>query len=260
MIEAHQLTRTFGDLTAVDHLDLQIEQGEFFAFLGPNAAGKTTTIKMLTGLLRPTSGSVQICGFDMATDAEKAKRLLSYVPDFPFLYDKLTPVEFMRFVGEMFLLNRAQIETGIDELFETFHLAEYESELVENLSHGTRQRLAIASALLHDPKVFVIDEPMVGLDPAHARIVKREFKARSRAGTTFFLSTHTLAVAEEIADRIGIINHGKLIAVGTVDELRRRSAETGALESVFLSLIDAEEKQREAVEESDRRRKIKPGQ
>lgn len=260
MIETQQLTRTFGDLTAVDHLDLQIAQGEFFAFLGPNAAGKTTTIKMLTGLLRPTSGSVRICGHDMATEAEQAKRLLSYVPDFPFLYDKLTPVEFMRFVGEMFLLDRAAIERGTDELFETFHLTDYESELVENLSHGTRQRLAIASALLHDPKVFVIDEPMVGLDPAHARIVKQEFKTRSRAGTTFFLSTHTLAVAEEIADRIGIINHGKLIAIGTVEELRKQSAETGALEKVFLSLIDAEEKQREAVEASDRRRNILPGQ
>lgn len=254
MIEAHQLTRHFGDLTAVDNLTLEIPQGEFFAFLGPNAAGKTTTIKMLTGLLRPSSGTVRICGFDMATEGEQAKRLLSYVPDFPFLYDKLTAREFMRFVGEMFLLDRAQIEGKTNELFKCFHLTEYESELVENLSHGTRQRLAISSGLLHDPKVFIIDEPMVGLDPAHARIVKKEFKERSQAGTTFFLSTHTLAVAEEIADRIGIINHGRLIALGTVEELRRLSDETGALEKVFLSLIDAEEKQREAVEAEDEKR------
>jgi len=256
MIEAHALTRKFGDLIAVNDLNLEIQQGEFFAFLGPNAAGKTTTIKMLTGLLQPTAGTVKICGHDMATDGEAARRLLSYVPDFPFLYDKLTPWEFMRFMGELFLLEKAEIERKAGLLFEKFHLSEYGGEIIENLSHGTRQRLAISSGLLHDPKVFIIDEPMVGLDPAHARIVKNEFKERSQAGTTFFLSTHTLAVAEEIADRIGIINHGRLIALGTVDELRASSSESGALEKVFLSLIDAEEKHREAVSAADGKRKI----
>jgi len=251
MIEAKHLTRKFGDFTAVNDLSLEIGQGEFFAFLGPNAAGKTTTIKMLTGLLQPTEGRVRICGYDMGTEGEKAKRLLSYVPDFPFLYDKLTPHEFMRFVGELFLMERPAIEEQTEGLFAQFHLSDYETELIENLSHGTRQRLAIASALMHDPKVFIIDEPMVGLDPAHARIVKQEFKARSRAGTTFFLSTHTLAVAEEVADRIGIIHHGRLIACGTVEELRRQSAETGALEAIFLSLIDAEERHQEVVARTD---------
>jgi ABC-2 type transport system ATP-binding protein len=245
MIVIRSLTKHFGSLTAVDHLDLSIEKGEFFAFLGPNAAGKTTTIKLLAGLLRPTSGSVAVGGFDTQKEPERAKALMAYVPDFPFLYDKLTAFEFMRFVGDIFQVEREDTGRRTGELFEKFHLNEYAHELTENLSHGTRQRLVIASALLHEPQVLVIDEPMVGLDPRHARIVKTEFKERARAGMTIFLSTHQLSVAEELADRIGIINHGKLIALGTVDELRRSSHEVGALEKVFLSLVDAAEALRE---------------
>lgn len=247
MIVTRSLTKRFGDLTAVNELSLDIPQGEFFAFLGPNAAGKTTTIKMLAGLLKPSAGEVFIGGYDVQKQPEKAKGLLAYVPDFPFLYDKLTAREFMRFVGEVFQVDRGAIEQRTGELFEKFHLGEYSHELIENLSHGTRQRVVIASALLHEPKVLVIDEPMVGLDPTHARVVKQEFRARSRAGMTIFLSTHQLAVAEEVADRIGIIHHGKLIALGTVEELRSRSTESGALEKIFLALIDAEESAREAV-------------
>jgi len=247
MISARSLTKTFGSLCAVDGLDLEIAAGEFFAFLGPNAAGKTTTIKMLSGLLRPTSGSVVIGGCDIQREPEKAKAQLAYVPDFPFLYDKLTAAEFMRFVGDIYSMERSAITTTTGELFEKFHLTEYRHELTENLSHGTRQRLVIASALLHAPRVFIIDEPMVGLDPVHARIVKEEFRERARAGMTIFLSTHQLSVAEELADRIGIIHHGRLIALGTVAELRAKAHESGALESVFLSLIDQEEKHREAV-------------
>jgi ABC-2 type transport system ATP-binding protein len=245
VISVRSLTKTFGSLTAVDGLDLEIPAGEFFAFLGPNAAGKTTTIKMLTGLLRPTAGEVRIGGFDMQREPEKAKALLAYVPDFPFLYDKLTAAEFMQFVGDIFRMERRDITQNTDALFEKFHLDEYRHELTENLSHGTRQRLVIASALLHDPKVFVIDEPMVGLDPMHARIVKQEFRDRVSAGMTLFLSTHQLSVAEEVSDRIGIIHHGKLIALGTVAELRAQAHEAGALEKVFLSLIDMEEAHRE---------------
>ncbi len=241
MISVRSLTKCFGSLTAVHDLTLDIAQGEFFAFLGPNAAGKTTTIKMLAGLLRPGSGEVRIGGYDVQREPEKAKALLAYVPDFPFLYDKLTAREFMQFVGDIFQMERPVMARRTDELFEKLHLNDFRQELTENLSHGTRQRLVIASALLHDPRVLVIDEPMVGLDPTHARIVKQEFQARSRAGMTIFLSTHQLAVAEEIADRIGIIHRGKLIALGTVDELRQQSSEAGALEKVFLSLIDAEE-------------------
>ncbi|HEX8312823.1 MAG TPA: ABC transporter ATP-binding protein [Chthoniobacteraceae bacterium] len=241
MITARSLTKRFGSLTAVDQLDLDVGAGEFFAFLGPNAAGKTTTIKMLTGLLRPTAGTVQIGGFDVQLEPEKAKAQLAYVPDFPFLYDKLTCLEFMRFVGDIFRLDLPTIRRETEELFEKFHLMEYTHELTENLSHGTKQRLVIASALLHSPKILVIDEPMVGLDPRHARVVKNEFKERARAGMTIFLSTHQLSVAEELADRIGIINRGKLIALGTVEELRAQSPEGGALEKVFLSLVDAED-------------------
>jgi ABC-2 type transport system ATP-binding protein len=241
MIHLHGLSKRFGELIAVDSLDLIVPRGEFFAFLGPNAAGKTTTIKMLTGLLKPTSGRIEIGGFDMHSQPERAKALMSYVPDFPFLYDKLTSHEFMRFVGDIYQLERSVIQQRTAALFDTFHLHDFAHELTENLSHGTKQRLVIASALLHDPEVFVIDEPMVGLDPRHARIVKSEFKKRAEAGMTVFLSTHQLSVAEEIADRIGIIHRGKLIAIGTVDELRRQSDEKGALEKVFLSLVDAQD-------------------
>jgi ABC-2 type transport system ATP-binding protein len=240
MIRIRNLTKCFGDLKAVDDLTLDIAPGEFFAFLGPNAAGKTTTIKLLAGLLRPTSGSCSIGGHDLETEPEAAKRLVAYVPDFPFLYEKLTCAEFMRFIGEMFEVERAEIPKRTGALFERFGLDPFRHELTGNLSHGTRQRLVIASALLHEPKVLIIDEPMVGLDPMHARIVKDELKARSRAGTTVFVSTHQLGLAEEMADRIGIIGQGRLIALGTLDELRRQTSGTRALEAIFLSLIEGE--------------------
>jgi ABC-2 type transport system ATP-binding protein len=246
MIHIRHLTKCFGDLKAVDDLTLDIAPGELFAFLGPNAAGKTTTIKLLAGLLRPTSGECSIGGHDLQREPEAAKRLLAYVPDFPFLYEKLTCAEFMRFIGEMFEVAPAEIPRRTGALFERFGLDEYRHELTENLSHGTRQRLVIASALLHDPKVLVIDEPMVGLDPMHARVVKDELKERSRAGTTIFLSTHQLGVAEELADRIGIIGHGRLLALGTLEELRRQTSGRQELEGIFLSLIEGEQEAAEA--------------
>lgn len=247
MISIRGLSKHFGDLRAVEGLDLEVRQGEFFAFLGPNGAGKTTTIKMLAGLLKPTGGSALVGGFDIQKEPEKAKAQLAYVPDFPFTYDKLTCIEFMNFVGDIFGIATADVDSRTDALFEKLHLHDYRHELTENLSHGTRQRLVISSALLHEPSVLVIDEPMVGLDPMHARIVKDEFRARASAGMTIFLSTHQLAVAEELADRIGIIHQGRLIALGTVAELRAASTDKGALESIFLSLVDAEESVRERV-------------
>jgi ABC-2 type transport system ATP-binding protein len=240
MIQAFNLSKHFGSLKAVDDLNLDVPQGEFFAFLGPNAAGKTTTIKILAGLMRPSAGRCSVGGFDVQQSPEAAKALLAYVPDFPFLYDKLTAREFMQFIGDLFDMDRTAAARTTGELFEQFGLEPYAHELTENLSHGTRQRLVISSALLHDPKVIIIDEPMVGLDPLHARIVKDELKKRSRAGTTVFLSTHTLSVAEEMADRVGIINRGRLIALGTVDELRRQAGGAG-FERVFLSLVDGGE-------------------
>jgi len=236
MIELNQLVKKFGDLTAVNNVSLTIGRGEFFAMLGPNAAGKTTTIKLLTGLMKPTSGSSRICGFDVQTQPLEARRRMAYVPDFPFLYDKLTAWEFFRFTGQLFQLDAARIEKNSQELITRFHLGEFVDRAVEGLSHGTRQRIAIVSALLHDPEVLVIDEPMVGLDPQHARVVKDVLKERSLAGMTVLVSTHQLSIAEEMADRIGIINGGKLIAVGTRDELRRQSGTDGALEESFLSL------------------------
>lgn len=236
MIELDQLVKKFGDLVAVNNVSLTIPRGEFFAMLGPNAAGKTTTIKLLTGLIKPTSGRARICGFDVQTQPLEARQRLAYVPDFPFLYDKLTAWEFFRFTGEMFRLDADRIEKNARELVTRFHLEEFADRTLEGLSHGTRQRIAIVSALLHDPEVFVIDEPMVGLDPQHARVVKDVLKERSLAGTTVLVSTHQLDIAEEMADRIGVILGGKLIAVGTREELRKLSGASGPLEDIFLSL------------------------
>lgn len=242
MIELENLTMHYGDLHALQGLNLSIAQGEFFAFLGPNGAGKTTCIKLLTGLMNPTAGSVRICGHDMQKDPLRAKSLLGYVPDVAVFYEKLTPHEFMRFIGDLYQMKLSAIEAHTKDLFEKFDIHRHAGQRIENLSHGTRQRLAIASALMHEPKVFVIDEPIVGLDPIHARTVKQELKARSEAGMTILLSTHLLNIAEELADRIGILNHGKLIALGTMDELRTTFERQGAkLEDIFLEMIAAEE-------------------
>jgi len=248
MIETEHLTKQFGPLTAVNDLNLRIEQGEFFAFLGPNAAGKTTTIKLLAGLLRPTSGRAIIGGYDIQQEPTRARRLISYVPDLPFLYDKLQPMEFMLLVGQLYGMTRADVLRASQGLFDLLDLDEARHHLIETLSHGTRQRVAIASALLHNPKVIIIDEPMVGLDPRSVRVVKDMLKARARAGVTVFLSTHILHVAEELADRIGILNRGRLIAIGTMGELREASGELGALEDAFLALT--REEQREEAAES----------
>ena len=248
MIRTEHLSKTYASLTAVTDLNLEIAQGEFFAFLGPNGAGKTTTIKLLTGLLKPTSGRALICGHDIQTQPVEARKVISYVPDFPFLYDKLEPMEFLVFVGQLYGMERAEIIPKAEELFETFDLNGVRSQLIESLSHGTRQRVAIAAGLLHKPRVFIIDEPLVGLDPRSARVVKDVLKARSRAGMTVFLSTHILHIAEELSDRIGILHHGKLVAVGTMDELRQACGEVGALEAAFLALT--REAQQEEVRAS----------
>ena len=236
MIELDHLVKKFGDLTAVNDISLRVGRGEFFTMLGPNSAGKTTAIKLLTGLIKPTSGAARICGFDVQTQPLEARKRLAYVPDFPFLYDKLTAREFFRFTGQMFRLEPARIIQNARELVARFHLSEYLDRPLEGLSHGTRQRIAIVSALLHDPEVFVIDEPMVGLDPQHARVVKDVLKERSLVGMTVLLSTHQLSIAEEMADRIAIIKDGRFIAVGTREELRQQSGSTEAMEDIYLSL------------------------
>jgi ABC-2 type transport system ATP-binding protein len=238
MIEIADLTMDYGAMRALDGLSLSIPQGEFFAFLGPNGAGKTTAIKLLTGLMTPVCGTVRICGHDMHTDPLRAKAVLGYVPDVAVFYEKLTPVEFVGFIADIFQMDVKRAHTRGAELFKKFGLDSCARDHIENLSHGTRQRLAIASALLHEPKVFVIDEPMVGLDPIHARIVKQELKERSRAGMTVLMSTHLLNIAEEVADRIGILHRGKLIALGTMEELRHLHEAGGKrLEEIFLDMV-----------------------
>ncbi len=243
MISIHNLSMRYGELQALDDLNLEIEKGEFFAFLGPNAAGKTTTIKLLTGLMAPSGGYAEICGFDIQKDPLEAKRRIGYIPDVAEFYDKLTPLEFMGLIAELFEVEPGRSQKRTPELIEQFSLIPYAKQRIENLSHGTRQRLAIASALLHDPEVIIIDEPMVGLDPKNARVVKEELKARSEAGVTVFLSTHLLNVAQELADRVGIINHGKLIALGSVSEVMSdaKASDNQSLEEVFLGLTESEE-------------------
>lgn len=238
MIEIENLSMRYGDLLALDQLNLNIAKGEFFAFLGPNAAGKTTTIKLLTGLMEASGGSAKICGYDIREAPLEAKRRIGYIPDVAEFYDKLTPLEFMGFIADLFEVKPERAREETPRLMEQFSLIPYGRQRIENLSHGTRQRLAIASALLHDPEVIIIDEPMVGLDPRNARVVKEELKARSRAGVTVFLSTHLLNVAQELADRVGIINHGKLRALGTVEEILGQGSGPGnlSLEEVFLEM------------------------
>jgi ABC-2 type transport system ATP-binding protein len=247
MIELVHLTKRFGDLVAVNDLSLTVNRGEFFAVLGPNAAGKTTTIKILAGLMKPTSGQARVAGFDLQTEPLEARRRMAFVPDFPFLYDKLTPWEFIRFTGQMFRMSDARIEIAARELVSRFNLEDFIAKPIDSLSHGTRQRVAITAALLHDPEVIVLDEPMVGLDPHHSRVVKDILKERSQRGATVFVSTHQLSVAEEMADRIGIIHQGRLVAVGTREELRTQSGASGALEQSFLALTKQEANFREAT-------------
>jgi len=240
MIELLHIVKRFGDVVAVNDLSLTVNRGEFFVVLGPNAAGKTTTIKILTGLIKPTSGMARVANFDVQAQPLEVKRRLAYVPDFPFLYDKLTPWEFFRFIGQLFRMDMGHIQTTARELIERFNLGDFCNKTIEGLSHGTRQRVAIVAGLLHDPEVFVVDEPMVGLDPHHARVVKDILKERSLAGMTVFLSTHQLSVAEEMADRVGIIHQGRMIAIGTPAELRQRSGAEEPLEKTFLALTAAE--------------------
>ncbi len=237
MIQATQLTKHFGEKLAVAPLDLDIPEGTFFCFLGPNGAGKTTTIKMMTGLLRPSGGTVSIGGINVQEDPVAAKRCMGYVPDHPFLYDKLTGREFMRFVAGLYQIPESYYQVHCEKLLEMFEIAHVGDQLVEDYSHGMRQKLSFASCFLHDPKVVIVDEPWVGLDPKNIRFVKDFLKEKTRnEGLTVFMSTHTLSIAEEIADKIGIINQGKLLEMGTVAEIKALHENPGSLEDVFLTL------------------------
>ena len=241
MIEIDNLTKKYGEKTAVEDLTLKIARGECFAFLGPNGAGKTTTIKVMAGLLQPSSGTVRLCGHDIIDESVAAKDKLAYVPDQPYLYEKLSGREFLRFVADMYGIGREALDRHIERYTETFALAEYLDDLCEAYSHGMKQRVVLTAALLHDPEVLVVDEPMVGLDPRGARLVKDLFRERAGAGFTVFLSTHSLAIAEEVADRIGVINRGHLIALGTLEELHERWGGEGGLEAMFLRITETGE-------------------
>ncbi|MEX0676581.1 MAG: ABC transporter ATP-binding protein [Pirellulales bacterium] len=236
MIEIDNVTRKYGTKVAVSQLTLRIPSGELFAFLGPNGAGKTTTIKMMVGLLRPSSGTIRLCGYDVALRQLAANRLLGYVPDVPYLYDKLSGMEFLRFIADMYGLEKPDRDNKIDEQIDTFAMRDFVCDLTESYSHGMKQRLTFAAALLHDPKVLVIDEPMVGLDPRTVRLVKDLLRAKAAGGQTIFMSTHLLAIAEEIADRVGIVDQGRLRFLGTLDELGEQLATHDAsLEELYLS-------------------------
>ncbi|HNR29841.1 MAG TPA: ABC transporter ATP-binding protein [Candidatus Hydrogenedentes bacterium] len=240
MIVTEALTKRFGEKTAVDALDLRIEPGTFFCFLGPNGAGKTTTIKMLTGLLKPTAGRAVLGGIDIQRDPVAAKRLLGYVPDAPFLYDKLTGREFMRFVAGLYQMPEGEYRARCDSLLALFEVDKVADQLIEDYSHGMRQKLSFAACFLHEPRIVIVDEPWVGLDPKNIRFVKNFLKEKTRnEGLTVFMSTHTLSIAEEIADRIGIIHNGRLLHLGTIAEIKALQDRPGTLEDVFLELTQA---------------------
>lgn len=247
MIKFESVTKSFGDFTALDNLTLEIPTGTLFGYLGPNGAGKTTTIKMLAGLLKPSSGKVYINDIDIHSEPMKAKALFGYVPDKPYLYDKLTADELMNFIGGIYGLSRNQIKVNSDLLFDIFEITPWRNKRAEEYSQGMKQKLCIASAFVHDPEIFVIDEPMVGLDPKNIINLQIFLREKVSTGTTVFLSTHSLHIAEELCDKIGILYEGKMIAEGTTEELNKFAKSEGDnLETLFLNLTEAQKTHNDA--------------
>jgi ABC-2 type transport system ATP-binding protein len=240
MIELDHVSKQYGNKVAVRDLTLTIARGELFAFLGPNGAGKTTTIKMMCGLLFPSAGRVAIGGFDLATHGRAARQLISYVPDQPFLYEKLTGREVLQFVAQMYGMEPQRARDRLESMIELFGLREFVDDLTQNYSHGMRQRTVFASALLHEPEALIVDEPTVGLDPRSVRQLKDLLREEVSRGVTVFLSTHSLDIAQELADRIGVVAQGRLIGCGSLETLRQQAALDGSLEEVFLKLTEEE--------------------
>jgi ABC-2 type transport system ATP-binding protein len=241
LIVTDHLVKKFGEKAAVDDVSFTAYGGEVFGFLGPNGAGKTTTIKAIVGLLQPTSGSVKVAGYDVQLQPMQAKAVSGYVPDTPNLYLKLSARELLRFVGDLYELPRGKTEERVAELLKLFDLDGVRDDLIDSYSHGMKQKIALAAALIHDPKVLVLDEPTVGLDPKSARLIKDMLRQLADRGAAVFLSTHILEIAERMCDRIGIIDHGRLIAVGTMDELRALGKGERSLEDIFLGLTGGAE-------------------
>ncbi len=237
MIILEKVMKRYGSFCAVEEVSLEVKKGEIFAFLGVNGAGKTTTIRMMTGILRPTAGRILIENFDLAKEPENAKGITGYIPDRPYIYTKLTGREFLYFIADLYSVSSEQAEERIDLLLKEYGLAQWQDELVENYSHGMKQRIATCAALVHSPKVLIVDEPMVGLDPHGAKLLKDRFRAYAKEGMSIFLSTHSLNVAEEVADRMAIIHKGKIITIGTLAEIRALTGKSDkGLEQMFLEL------------------------
>ena len=242
------VSKSYGEKMAVNDLSLELQAGEVFAFLGPNGAGKTTTLKLTTGLLRPDTGTVWVCGEDMSLKGRRAKQQIAYVPEQPFLYDKLTGREFIQFVRDVYGVPAEVGDRRLHELTARLDMESFLDQLAESYSHGMKQKVALAAALIHAPRLLIVDEPIVGLDPRAIRVIKAIFRELAGAGRTVFMCTHTLDVAEAAADRIGIINDGRLIALGTLDELRAKALAGGRLEDVFLRLTEQADDQRDREE------------
>lgn len=241
LLEIKNFTKRYGEVVAVDNLNLSVDRGELFGFLGPNGAGKTTTIKTIVGLLRPDEGQITIGGYDIVAQPEQAKRLIGYIPDNPYIYDRLTGREFLELVGSLYGMDKKLIHERIEFLFDLFGIEEWGDEYAAEYSHGMRQKVIMASAIMHDPALIVIDEPMVGLDPQSQRLVKGVMRRLIERGTAIFMSTHTLSVAEEVCTRIGIIYRGKLMKVGTLEQLRADAKMEGkSLEDLFVALTGGE--------------------
>ncbi len=247
LVRVRGLQKTYGDFSAVGGINLDVPVGQVFGVLGPNGAGKTTTMRMITGLIEPSDGSITIDGFDLQTDTVNAKKVTGFIPDRPYVYDKLTAFEYLSFIGGLYQMERPHIADRIDELLTLFELREWSDGLIESFSHGMKQRLVFAGAMLPEPRLLVIDEPMVGLDPKGHHLIKRLFRSLvEQQAMSILLSTHTLEVAEEVCDQIVIINHGQIIARGTLGELQLESGATGGtLEQVFLTLTEESEQERD---------------
>jgi ABC-2 type transport system ATP-binding protein len=239
MIEVDKLCKNYGNFKAVDNVSLKIEPGEIFGFLGVNGAGKTSTIRMMVGIIQPDSGSIKLGGYDLALQPEAAKSIVGYIPDRPYIYPKLTGREFLTFCGNLYRVPKKALKESIDEVLHKFALEDWADELIESYSHGMKQRIATCAALVHKPKILIVDEPMVGLDPRGARMFKDTLKDLAESGMTIFLSTHSLDVAEEVADRLAIIQRGRIITSGTLDEIRSNAGLfESALEAIFLELTN----------------------